>query len=288
MTQMPHPEPVARRFFELTEPISLVNFFSQEPNDSMAELGFRTYWDGYFAGRSAPLGRVPAEVVHAAFYSFAEGEVARHVPKVWDTTTPEVAHAARERGCVAALRRILGDLVETSGLARAAELLAKASISAPTEGRVMYAGLRALPMPKEPVARLWHAANMLREHRGDGHIAALVSERIGGTEAHVLAALDMGIYPAESFGRIHHLPQARLAEVMDGLRDRGLLDASGRFTDAGRATKGRIETLTDALAEAPWEGLDSVELDELVAVLEPISSRLEAVGSNSDACRATS
>ena len=182
----------------------------------MAELGFRSYWDGYFAGRSAPLGRVPAEVVHAAFYNFADGEVARHIPKVWNTTTPEAAHAAREQGCVAALRRILGDLVETPGLARAAELLAQASTSAPTEGRVMYAGLRALPMPEEPVARLWHAANMLREHRGDGHIAALVSERIGGTEAHVLSALDMGIYPAESFGRIHHLPEACLAELMKG------------------------------------------------------------------------
>ena len=193
---MQHPEPVARRLFELTEPISLVNFFSPEPNDSMAALGFRNYWDGYFAGRSAPLGRVPAEVVHAAFYNFAEGEVARHIPKVWDTTTPEAAHAAREHGCVAALRRILGDLVETPELACAAELLAKASTSAPTEGRVMYAGLRTLPMPAEPVARLWHAANMLREHRGDGHIAALVSERIGGTEAHVLSALASGIYPA--------------------------------------------------------------------------------------------
>src|SRR5215218_2235610 len=139
---MPHPEPVARRFFDLTEPISLVNFFSEEPNESMAELGFRNYWDGYFAGRSAPLGRVPAEVVHAAFYSFADGEVARHIPQVWDMTTPEGAHAARERGCVAALRRILGDLVGTAELARAAELLAKASISAPTEGRIMYAGLR--------------------------------------------------------------------------------------------------------------------------------------------------
>jgi hypothetical protein len=279
MTQMPHPERVARRLFELTEPISLVNFLSDEPNDAMAELGFGNYWDGYFAGRSAPLGRVPADVVHAAFYNFAPGEVARHIPKVWDTTTPEAAHAARERGCVAALRRILGDLVETPGFARAAELLAKASTSAPTEGRVMYAGLRALPMPKEPVARLWHAANMLREHRGDGHIAALVSEQIGGTEAHVLSALDLGIYPAETFGRIHHLPEARLVEVMQGLRDRGLLDACGRFTDAGRATKDRIESLTDALAEAPYDGLEPVELQELVALLEPVSTRLAATGS---------
>ncbi|MGH3509162.1 MAG: SCO6745 family protein [Nocardioidaceae bacterium] len=276
---MQRPEPVARRFFELTEPISLVNFFSEEPKESMAELGLRNYWDGYFAGRSAPLGRVPAEVVHAAFYSFAEGEVARHVPKVWDTTTPEAAHAARERGCVAALRRILRELVETPGLARAAELLAKGATSAPTEGRVMYAALRALPMPEEPVARLWHAANMLREHRGDGHIAALVSERIGGTEAHVLSALDMGIYPAESFGRIHHLPGARLAQVMDGLRDRGLLDDSGRFTDAGRMTKFRIEALTDALAQAPYDGLAPLERDQLTASLEPISRALRATGS---------
>jgi hypothetical protein len=283
MTHMPHPEPVARRLFELTEPISLVNFFSREPNDSMAALGLRNYWDGYFAGRAAPLGRVPAEVVDAAFYSFADGEVARHIPNVWETTSPEAAHAAREQGCVAALHAILGDLVETSGLARAAELLAKASTSAPTEGRVMYAGLRSLPVPEEPVARLWHAANMLREHRGDGHIAALVSQRIGGTEAHVLSAVDMNIHPAESFGRIHHLPEARLAEVMDGLRERGLLDASGRFTDAGRATKDRIESLTDVLAEAPYDALEPSELDELIAVLGPISMRLEAAGSSSEA-----
>jgi hypothetical protein len=143
----------------------------------------------------------------------------------------------------------------------------------------MYAALRALPMPEEPVARLWHAANMLREHRGDGHIAALVSEWIGGTEAHVLSALAMGIYPAESFGRIHHLPEARLAEVINGLRDRGLIEASGRFTDAGRATKARIESLTDTLAEAPYQGLEPLELDQLIASLTPISRTLVATGS---------
>ena len=280
---MPHPRPVARRIHELIEPISMVNFASPEPNDEMVALGFDNYWDGYFAGRSAPLGLVPAEVVHAAFYNFAAGEVARHVPRVWDTTTPEAAHSARERGCVAALRRILGDLVGSPGLARAAELLALASASAPPEGRVMYAGLRSLPVPEEPVARLWHAANMLREHRGDGHIVALVSEGVGGTESHVLSALDMGIHPAESFGRIHHLPGARLAEVMDGLRRRGLLDAEGRFTDAGRATKARIEAQTDTLAEAPYQRLEPAEVEELVKVLEPVSSRLVAVGSDSEA-----
>lgn len=268
--------------FELTEPISLVNFFSPEPNEAMAALGFRGYWDGYFAGRSAPLGRVPAEVVDAAFYNFAEGEVARHVPKVWEKTTPEAAHAARQEGCVQALRTILGGAADAPDVARAAELLARAAVGAPVHGRVMYAALRSLPVPDEPLTRLWHAANMLREHRGDGHVVALVSEQVGGLEAHVLSALDMGIHPAETFGRIHHLPKETLASLMTGLRERGLVDEEGRLTEQGRATKDRVERLTDLLAEAPYDALGPAELDELAGLLEPIAARLEALGSNSE------
>src|SRR5256714_15055943 len=115
---------MARRMFELVEPIGVIPYSADEPNEAMFALGFTNYWDGYFAGRSAPLGRVPAEVVHAAFYNFADGEVARHIPKVWDTTTPEAAHAAREQGCVAALRRILGDLAGTPGPPRPARPVA--------------------------------------------------------------------------------------------------------------------------------------------------------------------
>lgn len=273
---MTHPEPVARRMFDLIEPVALVNFFADEPHEAMAELGFSTYWDGYFAGRSAPLGRVPAEVVDAAFYNFGPGEAARHIPKVWETTTPEAAHAARQRGCVAALVRILDDLVGSPGLARAADLLTRAAVGAPVEGRVMYAALRALPIPDDPVAKLWHAANMLREHRGDGHLAALMVEQIDRTECHVLLALDTGVRPAETFGRIHHLPKPYLASVMAGLRERGLVDGTGDFTDAGRATKDRIEAMTDALAEAPYAVLEADELDELLTALRPITARLDA------------
>ena len=114
-------EPAARRLYRLVEPIHLVTYFSDEPTDALMALGYRNYWDGYFAGRAAPLGRVPAEVVHAIFYNFADGEVARHIPRVWDTATPEDALAARERGSVAALRRILDDLADAPALARAAD-----------------------------------------------------------------------------------------------------------------------------------------------------------------------
>jgi len=158
---------MARRMFELVEPIGVIPYSADEPNEAMFALGFTNYWDTYFAGRAAPLGLATAEVVDALFYNFAPGEVARHIPKVWRTTTPEAAIAARQAGCVKALRRTLGDHVDSPGFARAAELLTKAATSAPFEGRPMYAALRSIPIPEDVVARLFHAASLLREHRGD-------------------------------------------------------------------------------------------------------------------------
>jgi hypothetical protein len=273
-----HRQSVARRLHQLVEPIHLVTYFSEEPTAALMALGHRNYWDGYFAGRAAPLGRVPAEVVHAVFYNFADGEVARHIPRVWATATPEAALAARQQGSVAALTRILGELADSAGLASAAELAAKAAAAAPTEGRALYAALRALPVPEQPVARLWHAATLLREHRGDGHNAVLVAEGIGGTEAHVLHALSEGM-PAEKFGRVHHLPAAQLAAVVDEMRARGLIDASGRLSDVGRETKERIESRTDALAAPAYDALDPSELDRLITDLEPVTAALDAAGS---------
>jgi hypothetical protein len=268
--------PLARRMFELVEPIGVIPYSADEPNEAMFALGFTDYWDTYFAGRAAPLGTsVPAEVVHAIFYNFAPGEVARHVPKVWSTTAPEAAIAARQQGCVKALRRILGDLTDTAAFVRAADLLTAAGISAPLEGRPMYAALRTLPVPEEPVARMFHAASLLREHRGDGHIAALMAAGIGGLEAHVLFALDLGM-PAEKFGRIHHLPTAQLSALVDGMKARGLVADDGGFTQVGRETKQRIEALTDDLAVAPYAILDAAELDELTATLEPLAAALVA------------
>jgi len=267
--------PTARRMFELVEAIGVIPYSADEPNEAMFALGFTNYWDTYFAGRAAPLGRVPAEVVDALFYNFAPGEVARHIPNVWRTTTPDAAIAAREAGCVAALRRVLGDQVDAPSFPRAADLLLRAATSAPFEGRPMYAALRAIPIPDEVVARLFHAASLLREHRGDGHIAALMIEGVGGLEAHVLVALDMGM-PATSFGRIHHLPRAQLAAVIDGLRDRGLIGDDGWLSDQGRAVKQRVEAFTDDLAAKPYESLAPGELDELMATLEPLATRLVA------------
>lgn len=272
-------ESIPRRLFQLVEPIAVVTYMADEPTEAVMALGLPTMWDAYFAGRAAPLGReAPAAVVHALFYNFADGEVARHIPRVWDMVTPAAAVAARERGSVAALRRILGDLAEGPGVARAADLLTKAGTSARTEGRGLYAAVRSLPLPTEPVARLWHGANLLREHRGDGHVAALLSMGIGGTEAHVLHALSEGM-PAEEFGRVCHLPKAQLAAVVDGMRTRGLIGADGWLTAVGRETKARVESLTDQLAAPAYDILEPDELDQLVEDLQPLAVVLIAAGS---------
>ena len=266
---------MARRMFELVEPIGVIPYAADEPNEAMFALGFTNYWDTYFAGRAAPLGIVPAEVVDALFYNFAPGEVARHIPKVWNVTTPEAAIAAREAGCVNALRRILAEQVDSPAFARATELLMQAATSAPVEGRPMYAALRALPIPDDVVARLFHAASLLREHRGDGHIAALMTEGVGRLEAHALLALAMDM-PVEKFGRVHHLPAAQLAAVIDGMRERGLIGDDGWLSQSGHAVNQRVEALTDDLAARPYEILTPDELDELMAALEPLAALLLA------------
>jgi helix-turn-helix protein len=266
---------MARRMFELVEPIGVIPYSADEPNETMFALGFTNYWDTYFAGRAAPLGMVPADVVDAVFYNFAPGEVARHIPKVWRTTTPEAAIAARRTGCARALRRILGDRIESRTFARATDLLTKAATSAPHHGRPMYAALRALPVPDDVVVRMFHAASMLREHRGDGHVAALMSQGIGSTESHVLLALDMGL-PAEKFGRVHHLPSAQLAAVVDEMRRRGLIGDDGWLSERGRAVKARVEDITDELAAPPYESLEPDELEELMSTLEPLAALLLA------------
>jgi hypothetical protein len=141
-------EAMARRLFQLVEPIAVVTYMADEPTEAVMALGPLTMWDAYFAGRAAALGRdTPAEVVHALFYNFADGEVARHIPRVWDMVTPEAAIAARQQGSVVTLRRILGSLADTPGVARAADLVTKAGTSARTEGRGLYSAVRTLPLP---------------------------------------------------------------------------------------------------------------------------------------------
>ncbi|WP_431843702.1 SCO6745 family protein [Calidifontibacter indicus] len=266
---MNHPRAAIHRMFELIEPIATTTF-SEIANDAFLAVGMTTYWDGYFAGRAAALGDAPAEVVHAVFYNFADGEVARHIPAVWNKVTPREAIAIREKGSTSALRSRLGDLADSPELPRITDVLTRAALSAPTHGRALFAGLRTTAVPQEPVARLWHSANLLREFRGDGHNATLLAHQLSGGEAHAFLAIDMGMKPA-AFGRLHHLPAAHLEAIVTGLHERGLIDAEEHFTPAGRDLKDRVEAMTDELAAPAYDVLSADELERLMLDLEPFS-----------------
>ncbi|MGW0183078.1 SCO6745 family protein, partial [Nocardia sp. NPDC003345] len=169
-----------------------------------------------------------------------------------------------------------GDLAESPGLATAADLASAAAAAAPMEGRALFAANRALPGPNDPITRLWHAATLLREHRGDGHIAALAAAGIDGRESHVLQALahdtDRGIYTVS-----RDFDDTEWAARTRSLRDKGLVDDSG-LTDAGARTKAEIENRTDALAATAYAALSPTERDELLTLLPPFTRAVIASG----------
>ncbi|MGB7109611.1 MAG: hypothetical protein WBD77_03440, partial [Mycobacterium sp.] len=167
-----HREPgLARRFFDRFEPVHGVTYFAPEAREALDGLGYKGYWMGYFAARSAPLGTVPREVVTAIFYNFAPERVAKALPAAWQIAGPEAALRARQDSAVAALRRY--GLAGDENITVAAELAGKAAREALLDGRPLFAANRALPWPDDPLAALWHAATLLREHRGDAHVAVL-------------------------------------------------------------------------------------------------------------------
>lgn len=276
MTPVEHKWSRARQLWLRIEPIHAVVYFAPEPVTALKEAGFRGFWMGYFAGRAAPLGPVPAEVVHAIFYNFSVERVERAIPAAWTFASPGDALAARSSGSVAALRRALGDLADSSALAEAAALAMRVARAARHEGRPLFAANLALPEPDDPVARLWHAATMIREHRGDGHVAALVASGVGGRESHLLHALASGT-PREVYTAARDFDDAEWAACLDTLRRKGLADGDG-LSEAGAALKAEIEARTDSAAEQGFHALSEAEWDDLVRLVDPIARAVVRAG----------
>jgi hypothetical protein len=217
---------------------------------------------------------VPTEVVTAAFYNFAPERVAKALPAAWELATPAQALRAREESAVAALRRygVTDDDART-----AAELAAKAARSAPLDGRPLFAANAALDWPDDPLAKLWHAATLLREQRGDGHVAVLMALEVSGRESNVLHAA-AGRVQREMIMRSRDYDEEQWSHYRDRLARRGLLDGSGELTDAGRELKHRIEDTTDRLALAALDALEDDEVEALFRALTPITRTVVAAG----------
>ncbi|AUG75914.1 hypothetical protein CFP65_0996 [Kitasatospora sp. MMS16-BH015] len=270
MTQPVHP---ARALWWLFEPVHALTYFSPEGKAAFEAAGLRGGWRGYFAGRSAPLGAVDAPPVIAAFFSFAPGMVERALPDVWSRATPEATLAARVSGATAALDRVL-EGVKPELVEHSVELLERAVDGLDCCGRVLAAANAALPRPESTFARLWHATTVLREHRGDGHISALITEGLDGCEALVVrSALDVRRELLQPFrGWTDEEWQA----ATDRLVTRGWLNPDGTISADGRHRHQALEAATDLAASRVWSGFHRAELDQLAAALTPISTACRA------------
>jgi len=236
---------------------------SSELEASLVELGLRDPMACYLAARSAPLGIVPAEVVVATFYGFSPTLVARHIPAVWDRVQPEQALAATFAAIGSIYARTLGDL--RADIERAAELLRPVARLQPLAGRPLGAAWASVAWPGSAPADLWLATAIVREVRGDGHIAALVSEGIGPVESHLLARGDSG-RERTALEALRGWNAEELEVAGRALRSRDLLDDEGRRTAAGERLVQHLEQITDAASAAGWAATDPATILELGAI----------------------
>ncbi|WP_051844860.1 hypothetical protein [Streptomyces globisporus] len=244
--------------WHLLEPLHALLYYAPEAFDEAAALGHDTTerWPSYFAWRAAPLGAAGPVRVASAFYSFSSTMVARYVPAAWETAAPAEVLAARLRAVDRAYRSVLGEeVLDGPALAEAAELVRRAAGAAGVEGRPLAAANAELPWPEAPHLVLWQAATILREHRGDGHLTALLAAGLDPVEALVSFAA-VGAAPEPVF-ESRGWTAAEWAAARTRLTARGLLDPEGAVTDAGRALRAEVERRTDELAAAPWAALGS-------------------------------
>jgi hypothetical protein len=267
----------ARRLWALGEPFHALNYFADEARAAGEAAGLTGFWKGYFALRAAPLGAVGPEVVTAVFYNFAPEFVARRVPAVWDVVTPEVALGVRLAAADAAVRRVLGEEWAASAeAAEAAALACAAAAAADVPGRPLAAANTGVAMPNQPHLALWQALTTLREHRGDGHNAALLQRELDGISAHVLAAA-AGRSSREWLMRARGWDDDAWDDATERLTARGWL-ADGDLTAEGLAIVAAVEADTDRLALGPWQALGDTGCDRLAELLVGIRRAVLAAG----------
>ncbi|MGW6054832.1 SCO6745 family protein [Streptomyces sp. NPDC055189] len=258
-----------RQMWHLIEPLYGVLYYSPEAFDEAGSLGFKTEprWPSYFPYRAAPLGPVGPALVSAAFYSFNPEMVARYVSGAWEVAAPADVITARERAIDRTYRSLFGDeAVEGPEFAEAARLARRAAEAAEVAGRPMAAANKALSWADQPHVQLWQAANILREHRGDGHLTALLTAGLDGTEALVSFAA-VGAASDETF-QSRGWSKEQWEAARERLVVRGLLDpASGTATDAGRALREEVERQTDTLAAGPWQAIGAEDTERLAGLL---------------------
>lgn len=264
-----------RDVWSLYEPVHVIAYFEPSVSGVLAEHGLHGFWNGYFAGRAAPLGAVGPGPVTALFFGFSPAMVAKAVPKVWGRITPEKAIEAR----LTAVSSVLTPLLEAGSsddARRTTDCLVHAATTVPTDGRALAAAWQSVGVPDDPAARLWWATTVLREHRGDGHVLAATHAGLTGLET-TLTHIASGVVTRETMQPNRGWTDEEWATATELLRLRGLLADDGTLTATGRETRTRIEDDTDRLARAALAPL-AAESATIAAVLGGLGRDIVAAG----------
>ncbi len=268
---------VSRKMLRTLEPYHGMIYFVPEAADAYQRIGLTGRRMGYFASRAAAMGPVPADVVIATFFNFSPALVRRSIPEAWERAAPSAIVDARRDAADAALRRMLGDRAESAEMKEAAELAREAAHGCIPEGRPLYAAHASLPWPDEPHLVLWHAQTLLREFRGDGHIAALVAEGITGPEALVIHEATGDLAPGV-LQASRAWPDDEWHAARERVRARGWINDDGTFTDSGHTSRDWVEQRTDELALVSWERIGEDTCTRLRELVRPFSRAIVEQG----------
>jgi hypothetical protein len=258
------PARAGRRCHNYLNSLHSTIYFSMELGKELADLGVGDPMAAYFLGRAAPLGPVGAGTVTAVFYGFKYELIAQHVPHSWRLASPDVVLAARLRAADATMRRFLnGGTTSPADVTEAAELAMRAVEGCTRPGHALYAAHADLPVPDAPHLALWHAATLLREHRGDNHFAALVNLELDGLESLVSHSASSDGMPREMVMTKRGWTQDDWDAAVDRLRERGFMTAEGGLTTTGAELRRALEEETDRLDRAPYEHLGTAGVARL-------------------------
>lgn len=265
------------RAHRAVDPLHSQLYFAPEHDEHFSAIGLRPGRMSYFAGRAAPMGAVGAGVVTATFFNFSPSLVAHMIPRAWTLASPEQVLAARLDAARASLTRMLGDAAGSAEVVELGGLLREACAGLTTEGRPLFAGHADLPWPDEPLLALWHGATLLREHRGDGHVAVLLHAGLTGLEALITHSATGRGFTEAAAKATRGWKDDEWAAACAALAGRGLLDDAGLTAD-GEQLRAHIEVQTDALAADPWLSLGAEKTARVVELGKGLSRRLVEAG----------
>ena len=275
----------ARTAYETLEPFHVLAYFNPGMKAALDETGLSPI-ALYAGGRGAPLGPCAPSVVTATFYNFNPGLI----EPAWRDAVAvglDTVSDARYRMLDEQLRAIIGDGADEPVIGELADTFEAAVTRLPLGGRPLAAAWASGPVPEAPHLRLWRHVAVLREWRGDNHIAALVTHGLDGLDVVTFHEADLPdpTVKRRIMGRemikftrgwsdddwersVDRLVAAGLAERTD---TPNALGVAHRLTADGAATYDDIEAETDALGETIWSA------PELIDALDRIRPYVKAI-----------